>query len=384
MSKEPLETQIDRALEMASLSTSLSEAEIDTLTDAFARGELSGQQLLARLHEKLEARAIPPKRGFGGPYSQSSRPKEQEDGIPSQMIGRSLTAQMEALLALAQQVSTGMEIETKAPKEPVLEPEEEASVAAGEPLGQGALARGSGEPDVVLEFGEGSVPTERSAVQPASSISPQGVGDGFATTPSGVPISRLFYEYQVPEHEEQPSEATVGDEDSLEFGKGDSNGSFHLDLHSALVGLETLGMEDEPMAGHLQAFTGGTGRGGENRNAEGGSGQDEEEQGMLDEYDVEAFIESGGWEEDARDPGRILEDEGSLAIVLDLHYLQLAGASFSLQTDWEVAALEHAIQRRVGGVITSRYACDSDPDPDGKFGALARSLSLWGPLPSLL
>jgi len=54
---------------------------------------------------------------------------------------------------------------------------------------------------------------------------------------------------------------------------------------------------------------------------------------------------------------------GSLAIVLDVHYVQLAGSSFSLQTDWEVAALEEAIERRVGGVVTHRYACDSDPDP---------------------
>ena len=49
-------------------------------------------------------------------------------------------------------------------------------------------------------------------------------------------------------------------------------------------------------------------------------------------------------------------------IVLDLHYLQIAAASYSLQTAWSVASLEAALMDACGGStsdIAARYACDS-------------------------
>ena len=51
----------------------------------------------------------------------------------------------------------------------------------------------------------------------------------------------------------------------------------------------------------------------------------------------------------------------TLGVVLDLHYLQIAASSYSLQTTWSVSALEEALLACCGGgVITVRYACDSE------------------------
>jgi hypothetical protein len=176
----------------------------------------------------------------------------------------------------------------------------------------------------------------------------------------------------------------------------DTEGHFGAELESALVGLTALGIASLPsLAGGLATPEGG-----------GGFGEAGDEEGLLaglnqasadgacvaaincaqqlngdlapeGAWDEPASSEDG-YDEDVSGGDRVVGSAGTLAVVLDLHYLQLAGSSFSLQTDWEVAALEAAIERRVGGGVSQRYACDSDPDQDSKHGEPARGLHRAG------
>jgi len=163
-------------------------------------------------------------------------------------------------------------------------------------------------------------------------------------------------------------------------GEYDLKAGFEAGVESVVVGVTALGIASLPSScPAVPAVGGGVGETGDAGRLHTG-----EVQGAADGTCVAAsdsvhgsnaeLATKGIWGEDAssecgcdeggfRGSARMVGSAGSLAIVLDVHYVQLAGSSFSLQTDWEVAALEEAIERRVGGVVTHRYACDSDPDP---------------------
>ena len=96
------------------------------------------------------------------------------------------------------------------------------------------------------------------------------------------------------------------------------------------------------------------------------------EESAYNEGDDHAYddLDESIWEID--DPSRAydgqLDDDpddddgeaGTIGIVIDLHYLQVAASSFSLTTAWSVPAFEQALVRSCGGgSVSVRIACDS-------------------------
>ncbi|KAL1525556.1 hypothetical protein AB1Y20_020411 [Prymnesium parvum] len=102
-----------------------------------------------------------------------------------------------------------------------------------------------------------------------------------------------------------------------------------------------------------------------------GAYEEEEAWGAAEEAWAEHESEEGEW---GGEEGAAVREGGggTIGIILDVHYLQVAASSFSLATTWSVPDFEAALVRASGGgAVRLRIACDScrtDAATDEAYG----------------
>jgi len=331
-----VDAELDRCLAEALERRVLSEAEIDRITDDLALGvktaralvgdispllRLAGRSHDADSGQRKKERPPPPaanvpdtKRGFGprrqtSPAS-SSVPSAAAALAAAKDTGCSMMAEMEALLALAHEASGGGAVLDDAA----------IAAAATAAAAMAAVLKLEVVPSRGMTFGA-SAASERATFDTSAEPSLD-----TSAAPS-LAMMRSLHQEDYGSLEQAAEERAEEEAEAEGLGYG---------LEPALAALRSLGLADlEPYETVYPSTPQAT------------AAADTEEEGEEDEEGYEGDEQGEGAGEGGEAPvERLVGVGGALALVLDLHYLQLAGSSFSLQTDWEPTELEKAIEAR--------------------------------------